>query len=114
MLGNLTEAHPGCIAAVVTYQDRLFDAELRELSTRGMLAWRERFLARFEAIASLYPPRIPVDLTALADMAITLVEGGLIMGRALRDVAFLPAQILLYRDFVRTIFLPERPIALAA
>ena len=45
-----------------------------------------------------------IDLDALADMAATLVEGALILGRALRDASILPRQILLYRDFVKTIF----------
>ena len=39
-------------------------------------------------------------------MAATLVEGGLILGKVLRDPTILPRQILLYRDFVRSIFLP--------
>lgn len=39
-------------------------------------------------------------------MASTLVEGGLILGRVLKDVTTMPQQILLYRDFVRSVFLP--------
>jgi hypothetical protein len=69
------------------------------------LAWRKRFRERFEAIAEKYPPRHDVDFDALADMAATLVEGGLVMGRMLNDAAVLPQQILLYRDFVQTIFM---------
>ena len=38
-------------------------------------------------------------------MISTLVEGGLILGRALHDGTILPRQILLYRDLVRSIFL---------
>ena len=71
-----------------------------------MLAWRKRFRERFDLIAKRYPPRQPVDFEALADMAATLVEGGLMLGRVLQDVTILPRQILLYRDFVRSIFLP--------
>jgi hypothetical protein len=33
----------------------------------------------FDAIAKRYPPRQDIDLDALADMAATLVEGGLIL-----------------------------------
>ena len=47
-----------------------------------------------------------VDLDALADMIATLVEGGLILGRALNDITILPRQVLLYRDFVRSVFAP--------
>jgi len=105
MLANLPEHHPGCIAASYCYQDQLFDQEIRELNAAGMLAWRSRFGERLRLIAERYPPRHDVDIEALADMISTLVEGGLILGRALRDATILPRQILLYRDFVRSIFL---------
>ena len=104
-MANLPEAHPGCVAASFCYQDQLFDQEIRALNAAGLLAWRTRFRARFAQIAERYPPRGEVDLDALADLMSTLVEGGLIMGRALRDPAILPGQILLYRDYVRRIFL---------
>jgi TetR/AcrR family transcriptional regulator, transcriptional repressor for nem operon len=47
-----------------------------------------------------------VDFEAFAIMAMTLVEGGLILGRVYKDMTILPRQILLYRDFVRTLFAP--------
>ncbi len=105
MLADLPEQHPGCIAASYCYQDQLFDREIRELNATGMLAWRSRFEERLRLIATRYPPRHEVDVEALADMISTLVEGGLILGRALHDGTILPRQILLYRDLVRSIFL---------
>lgn len=107
MTAALPQAHPGCLAASFCYQDRLFDSEIRALNAEGMLAWRLRFRERLELIAARYPPRRPVDLDALADTAGTLVEGGLVLGRALQDPGILPAQILLYRDFVRAVFEPD-------
>jgi AcrR family transcriptional regulator len=107
MLGNLPEAHPGCLAASFCYQDQLFNREIRELNAASVLAWRQRFRERLELIAERYPPRQPVDFEALADMAASNVEGGLILGRRLQDSTILPRQILLYRDLVRSIFSPE-------
>jgi AcrR family transcriptional regulator len=106
MLANMTEVHPGCLVASFCYQEQLFNREIRELNATGVLIWRRRFRERFDAVAKRYPPRPDTDLDALADMAATLVEGGLILGRVLRDVTILPRQILLYRDFVRSVFLP--------
>jgi TetR/AcrR family transcriptional regulator, transcriptional repressor for nem operon len=106
MLANMTEVHPGCLVASFCYQDQLFNREIRDLNAEGVLTWRKRFRERFDLIAKRYPPRQPVDFEALADMAATLVEGGLILGRVLKDVSILPRQILLYRDFVRATFLP--------
>lgn len=48
--------------------------------------------------------RSEVDLDALADMASTLVEGGLILGRALKDPRIVSSQVMLYREFVRVVF----------
>ena len=106
MMSNLPEVHPGCLAASFCYQDQLFNREIRRLNAEGMLAWRIRFRERLDLIAKRYPPRHAVDLDALADMIATLVEGGLILGRALNDITILPRQVLLYRDFVRSVFAP--------
>jgi AcrR family transcriptional regulator len=107
MMQNLPAAHPGCLAASFCYQDQLFSAEIRRLNAEGVLAWRDRFRARLEQIANRYPPQREVDFEALADMAATLVEGGLILGRLLKDATILPRQVLLYRDLVRSLFQPR-------
>jgi len=112
MMANLPEAHPGCLAASFAYQDQIFNREIRELNATGLLAWRRRFHERFLLIAERYPPRPDVDLAALADMASSMVEGGMIVGRALRDATILPRQVLLYRDYVRTVF-PQSAVAVA-
>jgi AcrR family transcriptional regulator len=105
-MANLPEAYPGCLAASFAYQDQLFNQEIRKLNADGILSWRTRFRERLDLIAKRYPPRQEVDLDALADMVSTLVEGGLILGRVLKDVTILPRQILLYRDFIRSVFAP--------
>lgn len=104
MMANLPKVHPGCLAASFCYQDQLFSQEVRDLNASSFLKWRTRFGQRLDLIAAKYPPRGEVDLEALADMAATLVEGGLILGRSLNDVSVLPRQILLYRELVRTTF----------
>lgn len=104
MMAQLPEAHPGCLAASFCYQDQLFNREIRELNARSMLAWRDRFRARFEAIAMAHPPREPLDVEALSDMLATLVEGALILGRALKDPTILPRQVLQFRTHVRLLF----------
>ncbi len=106
MMANLPKAHPGCLAASFAYQDQIFNREVRDLNASGLLAWRRRFHERFLLIAERYPPRPEIDLEALADMAASMVEGGMIVGRALRDATILPRQVMLYRDYVRSVFLP--------
>jgi TetR/AcrR family transcriptional regulator, transcriptional repressor for nem operon len=105
MTADLPSTHPGCLVASFCYQDRLFSQEVRDLTSKGVSIWRKLFFERLARIAERYPPKIPVDLEALADMANALVDGGIIQSRVMRDKAILPQQIMLYRDFVRAVFL---------
>ena len=48
MLGNLPEAHPGCLAASFCYQDQLFNKKIRDMNADGLLRWRKRFRERLD------------------------------------------------------------------
>jgi len=104
MLGDLPNGHPGCLIAAYCYQDRMFDQQVRALNAEAVLAWRRRFRERLDAIAARYPPRITIDLDDLADMLSAVVDGGIILSKALKDKDALPRQVMLYRAFVRTVF----------
>ena len=105
MTADLPGTHPGCLVSAFCYQDRLFSQEMRDMMLEGVSSWRKFFLDRLTLIAERHPPRIKIELEALADMANALVDGGIIMSRIMRDKNILPQQIMLYRDFVRTVFL---------
>lgn len=104
MLADLPGGHPGCLVASYCYQDRLFDKEVRDLNAAAILNWRRRFRERLERIAARYPPRIRVDLDDLADMLSVVADGGIILSKVVKDPAALSRQVLLYREFVRSIF----------
>jgi AcrR family transcriptional regulator len=105
MMADLPAGHPGCLVAAYCYQDRLFDREVRNLNTAAVLGWRRRFRERLDLIAARYPPRIAVDLDDLADMLSVVADGGIILSRVVHDPAALARQVLLYREFIRAVFL---------
>jgi TetR/AcrR family transcriptional repressor of nem operon len=105
LMADLPNGHPGCLVASFCYQDRLFDKEVRDLNTKAVLNWRKRFRERLELIAARYPPKSPVDLDDLADMLSVIADGGIILSRVVNDKQALPRQIMLYRDFIRAVFL---------
>jgi AcrR family transcriptional regulator len=105
MLDAMPEMHPGCLVASICYQEQLFNREIHEMNAKGVLAWRIRFRDHLGRIADRYPSRIDVDLDDLADMLSTLVEGGIVMQRALKEPRILARQVMLYREFVRAIFM---------
>ena len=106
MLAALPETHPGYLAASFTYQDQLFNREIRALNAEGIRAWRARFRIRLGEIAERYPPRADVDLDALADMASALVEGGLVLERALREPQITAGPKGVYRCNFPRVFTP--------
>ena len=104
-MADLPTGHPGCLVAAYCYQDRLFDRDIRDLYTSAMLGWRRRFRERLDLIASSYPPRIAVDLDELADMLSAIAEGGIVVSKVMREKKALSQQLMLYREFVRAVFL---------
>ena len=106
LLADLPGGHPGCLVASFCYQDQMFSGEIRALTRTGVEGWRKRFRDRLEKISERYPPRIPVNIDELADMANALVDGGIIMTKVFNDATILPKQVLLYRDLIRMIFQP--------
>jgi TetR/AcrR family transcriptional regulator, transcriptional repressor for nem operon len=96
--------YAGCILAAATYQDRMFDAEVKAANRRAQLAWRERFRPFFERIAAAYPPREPVNAGDMADMLNAVIEGGMILARGMGDPQVLVRQVLLARAMVKSIY----------
>jgi TetR/AcrR family transcriptional regulator, transcriptional repressor for nem operon len=111
MLADLPKTHPGCIVAAFCYQDQQFSKSIRDLNAEGVRAWRSRIAAMLDNIAKRYPPREGVDLDALADMATTIVEGGIILSRTLNDKSMLAQQMLAYRNYVKLAFEPRAEMA---
>jgi hypothetical protein len=105
MMADLPAGHPGCLVAAYCYQDRLFDKEVRNLNTKAVLGWRRRFRERLDLIAARYPPRISIDLDDLADMVSVVADGGIVLSKVVSDPAALSRQILLYRAFIRAVFI---------
>jgi AcrR family transcriptional regulator len=97
--------HPGCFVAAICYQERLFDHDVISLNNQALLTWRARFRERLETIAERYPPRVRIDFDDLADMLTVIVNGGIVLAKAVKDKGALARQVLLYRDFVRAVFL---------
>lgn len=104
MLDEMPDQHPGCLVAAITYQDQMFDPQVRRMNADAVREWRRRFTVWLEEIeASRVPPR-PIDREALADGFTVMVEGAIILARALGEPALLGRQVRLYREMVKAAF----------
>lgn len=107
LLSDLPNGHPGCLVATMCYYERSFDREIQEINKQAALMWRRRFRGMFEEIMTLYKPREPLDVDQLADMVSTVLEGGIVLSKALKEPNSLAEQILVFRTFVRLLFKPN-------
>ncbi len=105
LLADLPNGHPGCLVAVYCYQSQLFSSDICRLNASALISWRRRFHDKLLKIPEVYPLNRDVDLEDVADMLSAVVEGGIIVSRALDDKDILPRQVLLYREFVRSLFI---------
>ena len=103
-MAGMSEVHPGCMVATVTYQERLFDEEVRRMNVEYLMRMRRRFARWLSEIAAVHPPRAEVDLDALADNLTATVEGAIILSKALGDEGLMGRQMRLYRSYVRLLF----------
>jgi AcrR family transcriptional regulator len=106
IMADLPNGHPGCLIASICYQERLFDREVRELTTQSVQSWNARFRAIIDGIARVHPPCQHIDLDDVADMLSCVVDGGIIMSKALNDPRRLERQVLAFRGFVKLVFTP--------
>ncbi len=97
---------PGCLYASFCYEQELVDASTRDLIAEAVRAWRSRTREKLADVATRYPPRVPVDLDALADQGLAVYEGTFILSRALGEPELLRGQLRHFRTYLELLFRP--------
>jgi TetR/AcrR family transcriptional repressor of nem operon len=103
---ELAEDDPGCLFASFCYERDLFDPATREVIAHALREWRERTRAKLGEVVERYPPRITVDLDALADQGVALYEGAYVLSRALGEPDILKGQLRHFRTYLELLFAP--------
>src|SRR5690606_13922329 len=104
MVDGLEELHPGCLVASIVYQDQVFDREIQRLNSEAVIRWRARFLGWLEAIDEKYQRVPPLGRQALADGLGAVVEGSIVLAKALNDPKLMGRQLRLFRDMVKATY----------
>lgn len=104
LMDDMEGLHPGCMVATVTYHERLFDAEVRQMNMDYLISTRARFRRWLDAILERNQPVEPIDADAMADQLTGVIEGAIIMSKALKDPALMGRQTRLFRQHVKLLF----------
>ena len=103
---DLPSVHPGCLVASFTYEAQQINDDVRRINQECVLNWRSTFMAQLQRIEHAYEKRFDVDHADLADMLTSIIEGGIVVSKALDDQRILVEQVLQFRNYLRLLYRP--------
>jgi TetR/AcrR family transcriptional repressor of nem operon len=108
-IGAHAKPRSGCVFAAYTYEDAQFDGGLRAFVAESLKRWTALYEARFAAILTRYRPQIAISAAELAEMIVTIIEGGLILSRSFGDARLVARQARQFRNYLELLFASRRP-----
>ena len=105
-LAGFDEPLGGCVFAAYVYEASNFGPSTTAYIRERLLLWQKLYEQKFENLIAARPPRLPVTAAGLAELTVTLVEGGLMMGKAFADRELLIRQSAHLRNYVQLLFAP--------
>ena len=100
----LSEPFPGCLFASYIYENKLFDADTLTVLRESTLMWRAVVKDLLEKAAAAHPPKVPVDIEALADLFYAITEGSFVMTKTLGDKTLLARHARHLRTYLELLF----------
>ena len=104
MMSGLEGIHPGCLVASTTYESHQVNEQVKSITTEIVLDWRNLFSEKIDKINRVYTPNTAVCSDDLADMLSAIMEGGIMLSRALNDPSILEKQLLEYRSYIELLY----------
>ncbi|MBU3068813.1 TetR/AcrR family transcriptional regulator [Aestuariicella sp. G3-2] len=104
MMDELEDLHPGCLVASFTYESNEVNEQVKLITADSVMDWRALFSQQLEKVHQHYTPKLDVEISDLADMLSTVIEGGIVVSRALCDKKLLVRQLLEYRNYIRLLY----------
>lgn len=100
---------PGCMYAVYTYESSQFDPEVLDVVSDTLRKWTSINVRKFQDILDRYEPAMPVTARQLAEMIVSIVEGGLVLQRAHGDTDTTRRQSEQFRNYLALLFPGAKP-----
>jgi len=109
--GALDDDAPGCMYAVYTYESAQFDAEILNIVSDTLRKWTSIYVRKYQEVIDAYPPAIDVTARQLAELTVSIVEGGIILQRAHGDNGATNRQSEQLRNYLHLLFGEPRAVA---
>lgn len=98
--------HPprGCMYALYTYEDDHFESDVKAFVAETLQTWTAMYIRKFQEVIDRYPPARPVSAKRLAEMMVSVIEGGLILERAYGKPGLTARQSEHFREYLGLLF----------
>jgi len=106
-ISNSDDPSPGCMYAVYTYESMQFDPSVRDFVSDILRQWTSMYVRKFQEVIDCYPPAMPVTARELAEMIVSIIEGGLVLQRAHGDFRVTARQSEQFRNYLQLLFKPR-------
>lgn len=94
----------GCMYTSYTYESMQFDAGINRYVSESIKRWTAIYERKFAAALARYKPVRPVKAADLAEMIVSLIEGGFVLARAHKDPIAVSRQSKHFRDYLELLF----------
>jgi TetR/AcrR family transcriptional repressor of nem operon len=101
---DLTDQPPGCMYAVYTYESMQFDPSIRDFVADSLRRWTSIYVRKFHDVLDIYKPALPVTARQLAEMIVSILEGGFVLARAYGDGRLTARQSGQFRNYLELLF----------
>lgn len=95
---------PGCMYAVYTYESMQFEPTVLNFVSDTLRRWTSIYVRKYQEVLDNYEPAIPVTARQLAEMTVSIIEGGLVQQRAYSDVSVTKRQCEQLRNYLFLLF----------
>ena len=103
-ISNSQDPAPGCMYAVYTYESRQFDPDVLDFISDTLRQWTSIYVRKFQEVMDRYPPALDVTPRQLAEMIVSVIEGGLVLQRAHGDTDITRRQSEQFRNYLKLLF----------
>lgn len=103
-ISNSEDPAPGCMYAVYTYESRQFDPDVLDFVSDTLRQWTSIYVRKFQDVIDRYTPALPVTARQLAEMIVSVIEGGLVLQRAHGDTGTTRRQSEQFRNYLTLLF----------
>ena len=103
-ISDSDDPSPGCMYAVYTYESMQFEPSIRVFVADILRQWTSIYVRKFQDVLDRYKPALPVTARQLAEMIVSILEGGLVLQRAYGDVRMTSRQSEQFRNYLELLF----------